>query len=206
MRQIQLLIKRLADIVLSAAALILLSPILLLIALVIKIKSPGPVFFRQKRLGRKARIFRIFKFRTMHHNAPVLTNADGSTYTGTDDPRIFPIGSKLRKYSLDELPQFINVFLGDMSIVGPRPDMEEHLQMYGPHQMQKLDMKPGITGWAAVNGRNSIPWEKRVELDIWYIDHYSLWLDLKTALMTIPVLLFGKGINQKTNSSQAVKD
>lgn len=198
MRKLQLGVKRVADVILALIFLLLLSPILLIVALIIKLKSPGPVFFRQKRLGMKGKIFRIFKFRTMHHNAPVLTNEDGSVYTGKDDPRVFPIGSKLRKYSLDEIPQFINVVLGDMSIVGPRPDMEEHLAMYAPHQMRKLDMRPGITGWAMVNGRNSIPWEKRVDLDIWYIENYNLWLDLKTALMTLPVLLFGRGINQKT--------
>jgi lipopolysaccharide/colanic/teichoic acid biosynthesis glycosyltransferase len=190
-------IKRAADFVTASVALILLAPLFLVLALAIKAASPGPVFFRQARLGQGGRIFRIFKFRTMHHNAPVLKNEDGSTYTGKDDPRIFSLGTKLRKYSLDELPQLINVVLGDMSIVGPRPDMEEHRAQYSEEQARKLLVKPGITGWAMVNGRNTIPWEKRIELDIWYIDNHSLWLDLKTALMTLPVLAFGKGVNQK---------
>jgi undecaprenyl phosphate N,N'-diacetylbacillosamine 1-phosphate transferase len=190
-------IKRAADFVTASVALILLAPLFLVLALAIKIASPGPVFFRQARLGQGGRVFRIFKFRTMHHNAPVLKNEDGSTYTGKDDPRIFALGTKLRKYSLDELPQLINVVLGDMSIVGPRPDMEEHRAQYSEEQARKLLVKPGITGWAMVNGRNTIPWEKRIELDIWYIDNHSLWLDLKTALMTLPVLAFGKGVNQK---------
>lgn len=196
MKGVTMAIKRAADFITAVVALILLAPLFLVLSLAIKAVSPGPVFFRQARLGQDGRIFRIFKFRTMHHNAPVLKNEDGSVYTGKDDPRVFALGTKLRKYSLDELPQLINVVLGDMSIVGPRPDMEEHRAQYSEEQARKLLMKPGITGWAMVNGRNTIPWEKRIELDIWYIDNHSLWLDLKTALMTFPVLLFGKGINQ----------
>lgn len=188
--------KRIADLVLAGLALLALSPILLLLAVLIKIASPGPIFFRQARLGKDGKVFRIYKFRTMHHNAPVVKNDDGSMWTGKEDPRIFTLGKILRKYSLDELPQFINVMEGDMSIVGPRPDLAEQRELYEDGQDRKLLMKPGITGWAMVNGRNTIPWEKRIELDIWYIENHSLWLDLKTALMTVPVLVFGLGIHQ----------
>lgn len=196
MRQVQLAVKRIADVVFGCLILVIASPFLLLLALGIKVSSPGPVFYRQKRLGLGGRVFGIFKLRTMHHNAPVLTNPDGSMYTGADDPRVFRLGRILRKLSLDELPQFINVVLGDMSVVGPRPDPVNCLELYEPFEKHKLDLRPGITGWAMVKGRNSIPWKKRVELDIWYIDHYSLWLDIKTALMTVPVVVFGIGVNQ----------
>ncbi len=188
--------KRIADLLLAGIALLVLSPLLLVLAILIKIASPGPIFFRQARLGKDGKVFRIYKFRTMHHNAPVLKNDDGSMWTGKEDPRIFTLGKILRKYSLDELPQFINVMEGDMSIVGPRPDLAEQRELYEEGQERKLLMKPGITGWAMVNGRNTIPWEKRIELDIWYIENHSLWLDLKTALMTVPVLVFGLGIHQ----------
>lgn len=194
---LRLAVKRIADFLLAGIALILLAPLLLLLAILIRISSPGPVFFRQARLGKDGKVFEIYKFRTMHHNAPVLKNEDGSMWTGKEDPRIFTVGKILRKYSLDELPQFINVVLGDMSIVGPRPDLAEQRQLYVDNQERKLLMRPGITGWAMVNGRNTIPWERRIELDIWYIDNHSLWLDLKTALMTVPVLVFGLGIHQK---------
>lgn len=193
---IRLAAKRIADFMLASLALILLGPLLLLLAVLIKVSSPGPIFFRQPRLGKDGKVFEIYKFRTMHHNAPVLKNEDGSMWTGKEDPRIFTVGKILRKYSLDELPQFINVVLGDMSIVGPRPDLAEQRTLYVEDQERKLLMRPGITGWAMVNGRNTIPWERRIELDIWYIDNHSLWLDLKTALMTVPVLVFGRGIHQ----------
>jgi len=196
LRGFQLAIKRLADVVFSALVLAALSPLLLLIALGIKLASPGPVFYRQRRLGLNGRPFGIFKFRTMHPNAPVLRNPDGSMYTGADDPRVFPLGRVLRKLSLDELPQFLNVLLGDMSVVGPRPDPVGFEELYEGDERDKLGLRPGITGWAMVNGRNSIPWKKRVELDAWYVRHYSLWLDAKIFLLTIPVVLLHRGVHQ----------
>lgn len=202
MRGFQLAIKRLADVVFSALVLVALSPLLLLIALGIKLASPGPVFYRQQRLGLKGRPFGIFKFRTMHHNAPVLRNPDGSMYTGADDPRVFPLGRVLRKLSLDELPQFLNVLLGDMSVVGPRPDPVGFEELYEGDEHGKLGLRPGITGWAMVNGRNSIPWKKRVELDAWYVRHYSLWLDVKILLLTIPLVLLGRGVHQQDSATE----
>ncbi len=202
LRGLQLAIKRLADVVFSVLVLVALSPLLLLIALGIKLASPGPVFYRQRRLGLNGRPFGIFKFRTMHPNAPVLKNPDGSMYTGADDPRVFPLGRVLRKLSLDELPQFLNVLLGDMSVVGPRPDPVGFEELYEGDERAKLDLRPGITGWAMVNGRNSIPWKKRVELDAWYVRHYSLWLDVKIFLLTIPLVLLGRGVHQQGSASE----
>jgi len=202
LRGFQLAIKRLADVVFSALVLAALSPLLLLIALGIKLASPGPVFYRQRRLGLNGRPFGIFKFRTMHPNAPVLRNPDGSMYTGADDPRVFPLGRVLRKLSLDELPQFLNVLLGDMSVVGPRPDPVGFEELYEGDERDKLGLRPGITGWAMVNGRNSIPWKKRVELDAWYVRHYSLWLDAKIFLMTIPLVLLGRGVHQQSSATE----
>ncbi|MEJ5169991.1 MAG: sugar transferase [Fimbriimonadales bacterium] len=202
MRALQLAIKRLADVVFSAVVLVLVAPLLLLIALGIKLASPGPVFYRQRRLGKDGRPFGIFKFRTMHPNAPVLKNPDGSMYTGADDPRVFPLGRVLRKLSLDELPQFLNVLIGDMSVVGPRPDPVGFEEQYVGKERLKLGLRPGITGWAMVNGRNSIPWKKRVELDAWYVEHYSLWLDLKIFLLTIPLVLLGRGVHQQSAAQE----
>lgn len=202
LRGFQLAIKRIADGVFSALVLAALSPLLLLIALGIKLASPGPVFYRQRRLGLNGRPFGIFKFRTMHPNAPVLRNPDGSMYTGADDPRVFPLGRVLRKLSLDELPQFLNVLLGDMSVVGPRPDPVGFEELYEGDERDKLGLRPGITGWAMVNGRNSIPWKKRVELDAWYVRHYSLWLDAKIFLMTIPLVLLGRGVHQQSSATE----
>jgi len=206
LRGFQLAIKRLADVVFSALVLVALSPLLLLIALGIKLASPGPVFYRQRRLGLNGRPFVIFKFRTMHPNAPVLRNPDGSMYTGADDPRVFPLGRVLRKLSLDELPQFLNVLLGDMSVVGPRPDPVSYEELYEGDERDKLGLRPGITGWAMVNGRNSIPWKKRVELDAWYVRHYSLWLDAKIFLMTIPLVLLGRGVHQQSSATEGRGD
>lgn len=196
MRQVQLGVKAAADFILGLAALLILLPLFVLVGVLIKAASPGPVFFKQKRLGRDGRVFEIFKFRTMHLNAPDLRNPDGSTYTGKDDPRIFKVGGLLRKFSLDELPQLINVLRGEMSIVGPRPDLDTQRELYEAGEEEKLAMKPGITGWAMVGGRNSIPWKERIRLDIWYIRNYSLWLDIKIALLTVPVLAFGYGVSQ----------
>jgi lipopolysaccharide/colanic/teichoic acid biosynthesis glycosyltransferase len=195
-RRLQLTVKAAADFVLAAISLVLLSPLFLLVGILIKSASPGPVFFKQRRLGQNGEVFEIYKFRTMHLNAADLRNPDGSTYTGKDDPRIFKVGGLLRKFSLDELPQLINVLRGEMSIVGPRPDLDTQRKLYEPGEEEKLAMKPGITGWAMVGGRNSIPWKERIQLDIWYVRNYSLWLDVKIALLTVPVLAFGYGVSQ----------
>lgn len=205
MRDVQLLIKRLVDILFAGVMIAVLAPLLVLVAILIKIQSPGPVIFRQKRLGKDGKIFEVLKFRTMHHNAAPIKNRDGSLYTGEDDPRIYPIGRILRKTSLDELPQLGNILLGHMSLIGPRPDLPEHRALYEPGEETKLGLRPGMTGWAMVNGRNSIPWKERVRLDGWYVTHYSLWLDAQIFCLTFPTILTGRGVHQAATTEDTDK-
>lgn len=188
--RIQLAIKRLVDLLVSALGLLFLSPFGVLIAMAIKSDSPGPVFFRQERLGLRGEPFRVLKFRTMVVGAP-----DGAVKKGDLDPRITKVGAFLRRWSLDEIPQLYNVLKGDMSLVGPRPDRVFRLPGYTGHQKQRLLVKPGITGLAQINGRNAIPWEQRYELDIAYIDAWSIWLDAKILLKTAGAILSKRGID-----------
>ena len=147
--------------------------------------DPGPVFFRQARLGQHGKPFQIFKFRSMKINAPDIRNEDGSAFSGDDDPRVTKLGKFLRKTSLDELPQFINVLWGQMSLVGPRPDQVDQIQYYTEHEKQKLLVKPGITGLAQISGRNSISWEQRKELDVSYSLNHSVLGDLAILVRTM---------------------
>ncbi|MBV9303139.1 MAG: sugar transferase [Acidobacteriaceae bacterium] len=184
-------IKRIFDVVVSGAALVLLSPALALIAILIRMSSPGPVLFRQKRLGKNASVFTIFKFRTMVvHTAATLT--DRITYS--TDPRITPLGRFLRDFRLDELPQLFNVVRGEMSIVGPRPLTPDFYPYYSEKDKERLAMRPGITGWQQVNGASNHSWAQRIDLDVWYVRHASLWLDLKIISRTIPVALTREGV------------
>jgi undecaprenyl phosphate N,N'-diacetylbacillosamine 1-phosphate transferase len=188
---IQLGVKRALDIVASAMALLVLWPLLVLIAILIKLESPGPVFFLQPRAGYRGERFRMRKFRTMVQNA----EASGSGYyVGRDDTRVTRVGKMLRRFSLDELPQLLQIFTGKMSVVGPRPGLPYHVEHYNPDQMRRLDVRPGLTGWSQVNGRNQISWPERIEKDVWYVDHFSLWLDAKIILRTFGVLLSGEGL------------
>jgi len=179
--KIQEVIKRWFDIILSLVLLIIFSPFIVIIALVIKITSPGEIVFRQQRLGRYGKIFYLLKFRSMVKNAQFLGSG---MLLEENDARITPLGKFLRKTSLDELPQLINVLKGEMSIVGPRPAPLHHLPKYDDEQRRRLQVRPGITGWAQVNGRLALYWPQRIELDVWYIDHYSLWLDCKILIKT----------------------
>lgn len=196
------IIKRTIDIILSAAALLILMPLLLLIAVLIRLTSPGPVLFRQGRLGRHGRVFQVVKFRTMFQNAPDIRNPDGSTYSGENDPRVTAIGHVLRMTSLDELPQLWNVLAGEMSIVGPRPDQTDQVRYYTPQDHQKLQVRPGITGLAQISGRNAIPWETRRRLDCAYAANWNLWLDCKIIARTVPYVLMRRDINQKGDASK----
>jgi lipopolysaccharide/colanic/teichoic acid biosynthesis glycosyltransferase len=166
----------------AIVALIILSPLFIVISVLIKLDSPGPVFFIQERAGLQGKLFNSFKFRTMMHKAAEcglgLNVKDG-------DERITGVGKFLRTWSLDELPQIINVLKGDMSIVGPRPTLQYQVALYSDFQRKRLLVKPGITGWAQVNGRNAISWEQRIKLDVWYVENWSLWLDFKIILKTI---------------------
>lgn len=179
-----LVVKRLIDVFLSSVGIIVLGPIFLLIAVLIKLDSVGPVLYRHKRVGKEAKEFTCLKFRTMHVGSDPDTLVNDS-----QDTRVTKVGCFLRKTSLDEIPQLINVFLGDMSIVGPRPALPSQVAKFSKHDYCKLHVKPGLTGWTQVNGRNALPYEKRMELDCWYAENWSLFLDLKILFKT-PFALF----------------
>lgn len=190
-----LAIKRVIDVVVALFAIMLFGLLMIIIAIAIKIFDPGPIFFRQSRLGKDGKPFRIFKFRSMKVNAPELRNPDGSAYTGDDDPRVTALGKFIRKTSIDELPQFFNVLFGEMSMVGPRPDQENQLQFYTEAEKEKLTVKPGITGLAQISGRNTISWEERKKLDVQYARTRSNLMDIGIMLKTIPYVLLRKGVN-----------
>ena len=185
------ILKEIFDKTIAVVALIILSPIFIVISVLIKLNSPGPVFFIQERAGLQGKLFNSFKFRTMMHQAAEsglgLNVKDG-------DERITRVGRFLRAWSLDELPQLINVLKGDMSIVGPRPTLQYQVELYNDFQRKRLLVKPGITGWAQVNGRNAISWEQRIKLDVWYVENCSLWLDFKIILKTIKVVIKKEGL------------
>ena len=181
-----LIIKRIFDILISGIALVILSPIFAIIGIFIKLDSKGSVFFVQARAGKDGKIFRAYKLRTMVDNAVEM----GLRYEiARDDSRITRVGKYLR-WGIDELPQLINVFKGEISLVGPRPALPHQVNKYTKREKRRLEVKPGITGWALINGRNKLSWPERIKLDIWYIDHWSLWLDLKILFKTVWVVIF----------------
>jgi lipopolysaccharide/colanic/teichoic acid biosynthesis glycosyltransferase len=189
------LIKRALDVLLSAVALVVLLPFLLLIALVVRLGMGRPVLFVQERPGLNGHIFRIYKFRTMHD----LQGSEGEPLP--DGARISRIGRFLRATSLDELPELLNVLKGDMSLVGPRPLRVEYLPRYTLEQARRHEVRPGITGWAQVNGRNAVSWDKRFEHDVWYVDHWSLGLDFKILGLTALKVLRGEGISARDHAT-----
>src|SRR5712691_7008541 len=182
-------VKRLFDIVVSATALILLAPLMATVALMIWIDMGRPILFQQRRAGDKGSPFKLLKFRTMREEH------DARGHLLPDRDRLTKLGKFIRQYSLDELPQLWNVWTGDMSFVGPRPLLWDYLQRYSPEQARRHEVKPGITGWAQVNGRNTLTWEEKFALDVWYTEHHLLWLDLKIALLTVWKILTREGIN-----------
>lgn len=188
-RSLYLPLKRLIDIVSSALLLLVLAPLLVVIWVAVRLSSDGPALFSQERIGRYAVPFVIWKFRTMSVNAPDLRNADGSTFSAADDSRVTRFGRVLRSTSLDELPQLWNVLVGDMSLVGGRPDLPDGVQRYTGDQVDRLLVRPGMTSWAIVNGRNNVPVDIRRELDAWYARNVSLALDVKILLLTIKVVI-----------------
>jgi lipopolysaccharide/colanic/teichoic acid biosynthesis glycosyltransferase len=179
------------DVALAALLLVVSSPLLGLAALAIKLESRGPVFYRQRRVGRGGEPFELWKLRTMVPGAE--TTGDG-IYVIAGDPRITRVGRLLRRYSLDELPNLANVLRGEMAIVGPRPTVQEQVDRYTERQLRRIEVRPGITGWAQVNGRTSLPWPERIELDVWYVEHRSLRLDLRILLKTARMLATGHGL------------
>ena len=182
--------KRLFDLILTIPALILLAPVLALVALLVRVNLGAPVLFKQQRPGRQARPFTIYKFRTM------TDGRDARNRPLPDGKRLTPFGRFLRRSSLDELPELFNVLKGEMSLVGPRPLLMKYLERYTADQMRRHEVKPGITGWAQVNGRNKLSWPEKFNLDVWYVDHCSLGLDIKILAMTIWTILKREGINQ----------
>jgi lipopolysaccharide/colanic/teichoic acid biosynthesis glycosyltransferase len=182
--------KRALDVVGAGVGLALAAPVLLAAAVAIKLDDGGPVLYRQERVGRDGRPFRIVKLRTMVVGAEVL----GAGYAVDEgDTRITRAGAVLRAASLDELPQLLNVLFGEMSLVGPRPTLAYQVERYDARQRHRLDVRPGVTGWAQVNGRASLPWEERIELDLWYVEHASLALDLRILARTVAVLARREG-------------
>jgi lipopolysaccharide/colanic/teichoic acid biosynthesis glycosyltransferase len=182
---------RALDLLLASLLLALASPLLAVAALLVRIESRGPVFYRQRRVGRDGRPFELVKLRTMVPGAEAM---GAGIYVVEGDPRITRVGRLLRRFSLDELPNLINVLRGEMAIVGPRPTVQEQVDRYTDRQRRRLDVKPGITGWAQINGRTSLPWPDRIELDVWYVEHRSLRLDLRILLKTARMLATGHGL------------
>ena len=175
--------KRFMDIIVSLIAIIVLALPMGIIALLVKLQDGGPAIFRQERLGKGGKSFYILKFRTM-----IIDAEKGGVYSDNKDPRVTKIGNILRKTSLDELPQFFNILRGDMSFIGPRPPLTYHpwpITEYTEEQFKMFNVRPGITGWAQVNGRKAVEWNKRIELNVWYVENVSLWLDIKILFMTV---------------------
>ena len=185
------MIKRSFDILISAFGLFLMLPIMIIIAVFVFVNLGRPVFFTQVRPGYRGKLFKIYKFRSMND----LVNKKGMQIS--DIERFTTFGLLMRSSSIDELPSLWNVFIGDMSLVGPRPLLVEYLPLYNKEQARRHDLRPGITGWAQINGRNALSWREKFELDIWYVDNHTFFLDLKILLMTIKKVLFREGIAEK---------
>lgn len=189
--------KRIFDLLVAALALLLLALPLLLLILLVRCKLGSPVFFRQVRPGLNGKPFEMVKFRTMTDER----GPDGQLLP--DAVRLTPFGRFLRSTSLDELPELWNVIKGDMSLVGPRPLLMEYLPLYTPEQARRHEVRPGVTGWAQVNGRNAISWEEKFELDVWYVDHQSLWLDMKILWLTVKKVLVRDGISAEGEATMS---
>lgn len=193
--KVSLIIKRVIDILGSFIGLIILSPVFIVTSILVYIKLGSPIFFIQKRVGKNNKVFNMIKFRTMKNDK----NKFGEYLS--DEERLTPFGKKLRSLSIDELPELINVLKGDMSLVGPRPLLVEYLELYSEKQIRRHEMRPGITGLAQVNGRNSISWSERFEMDVDYIDTYNLFLDIKILFMTVYKVIKRDGICQEGNAT-----
>ena len=192
--------KRFFDILIALLGLIIAAIPMLFIAIAIKLNSKGPVIFKQERVGKKGKVFKIYKFRSMCVGAE---QTGSGVYSGKGDARVTKVGKILRATSLDELPQFFNLLKGDMSLVGPRPPLTYHpwtWDKYTDEQKRMFDVRPGITGWAQVNGRKDVEWNKRIKLNVWYVDHVSLWLDIKILFKTV-AKVFSNADNENTGAT-----
>ena len=186
--------KRICDLAVGIVALPFVLIIIAVLAPIIHFEDKGPVFYNAPRVGKDGRDFKMYKLRSMRVNAPDLVMEDGSTYNGADDPRMTKIGAFMRRTSLDEIPQFLNVLKGDMSVVGPRPDLRRETELYEGDEDEKLTVKPGITGYAAVYGRNSLPWHDRLALDVYYVRNVTFALDVKVFFRTFATVFKQEGI------------
>jgi lipopolysaccharide/colanic/teichoic acid biosynthesis glycosyltransferase len=183
--------KRAIDLLLASVGLLVAGPLLLLAVAAVRLETPGHPIYRQRRIGRNGRPFDLYKLRTMVHGAE---HVGAGLAVAEGDPRITRVGALLRRTSLDELPNLVNVLCGEMSVVGPRPTIPVQVEQYTERQRGRLAVKPGITGWAQVNGRSSLPWSERIELDLWYVEHRSLALDLRIIARTVALVLTGQGL------------
>jgi lipopolysaccharide/colanic/teichoic acid biosynthesis glycosyltransferase len=188
------ILKRAFDVAVAGCALVALAPLLVVIGAAIRLSTPGPALYRSPRMGLNGRTFTMWKFRTMTPGAADLRNADGSTYAGPNDPRVTQFGRWLRRTSLDELPQLWNVLRGEMSIVGPRPELPDQVRFYAPGERRRLDVRPGLTGLAQISGRNDLTWADRRALDVEYVEGRSFAGDLRILARTLPAVLRGGGV------------
>lgn len=182
------------DLIFAIIALPFWFIILIIIGPAIYLEDRGSIFYNAPRLGQNGKIFKMYKFRTMKMNAPDIRNEDGSTYNSEDDTRLTKIGKLIRKTSIDETPQLLNVIKGDMSIIGPRPDLPEHSELYEGNEKRKLEVRPGITGFNQAYYRNALPWKEKIQNDIYYIDNLSLWFDVKILIKTVTMVLKCKDV------------
>lgn len=186
--------KRLLDLIIGVVAMIPLLLLVIVLGPAIYLEDRGPVFYNAPRVGKNGREFVMYKFRSMKVNAPDLVMEDGSTYNGADDPRMTKIGAFMRRTSLDEMPQFLNVLIGNMSVIGPRPDLKRETELYEGDEGDKLLVKPGITGYAAAYGRNSLPWRERLKMDVYYVRNISFAFDVKIFFKTIETVFKQEGV------------
>lgn len=191
-------LKRLIDIIASFCGLLILSPILIIVSLCLFFSNSGKPFFFQIRPGKNGKVFKIIKFKTMNDRK----DKDGNLLS--DGERLTKVGSFVRKTSLDEIPQLFNVLIGDMSLIGPRPLLVQYLNLYNDFQKRRHEVRPGITGWAQVNGRNAISWEQKFDLDVWYVDHYSFAIDFRIFLLTIKKVFVREGISAEGQATMDV--
>lgn len=204
-------IKRVLDLLLSGIATIILAIPMLIVALIVKIDSPGPVIFKQKRVGRDGKVFEIYKFRSMKINSE---HSGSGVYSGKNDSRVTRVGKIIRATSIDELPQLLNILKGDMSFVGPRPPLTYHpwaVEEYTEEQFRMFEVRPGITGWAQIHGRKCVEWNERIKMNVWYVDHMTMWLDIKIFFLTF-FKVFSNADNEnvgetvKKDSTESVSD
>jgi undecaprenyl phosphate N,N'-diacetylbacillosamine 1-phosphate transferase len=198
--------KRVFDLILALVALPVWIIILVILGPIIYFQDKGSIFYNAPRLGKDGKVFKMYKFRSMKINAPDLRNEDGSTFNAEDDPRLTKIGKFIRKTSLDETPQLLNIIKGDMSIIGPRPDLPEHRDLYEDNEERKLEIRPGVTGYNQAFFRNTVPWKERIQNDIYYINHLSWWLDIKIFIKTAISVLKREDVYVTEKSTKSNKN